>query len=184
MLFDICDLINNVVSESRDTLNTISKLLFVTVISFDVFGTADANVHSSSSLVAAVLFCAMFELGGGEPTPSKSTPPTGLGEGWGFIDCWNWKGDPCLGVVDARVAKGSGVDLLGRPAGVDENAEVGRGDFCGGRPELIPPKRSLMDCVAVTGCGCDCWTGMPDKPSTASPSETDYVVSKVRGGLT
>ena len=86
-MFDICDLINNVVSESRDTLNTISKLLFVTVISFDVFGTADAKVHSSSSLTAVVLLCAMFELGGGEPTPSKSTAPTGFGEGWGFMDC-------------------------------------------------------------------------------------------------
>lgn len=90
VLLEMREWMRMVVSDSRFIVNIIFTLVFVTVISFDVSGTADVKVHSSSSLAGAgagVLLCAT--LGGVDvpPTPKRSTLPDAVREFDGFIDC-------------------------------------------------------------------------------------------------
>lgn len=102
-------------SESRETLNTVLMLVFVTVISFVVSGTAEAKVHSSSSFAAAaVLLCAKLDegVGAGAAPPRRSTvpdPPVDCG----LIDCWKFIGEAVRGAGELSAANGSGVDLAG-----------------------------------------------------------------------
>jgi hypothetical protein len=107
VLFDMRDWIKSAVSVSRDTLKSTLMLELVTVISLLVSGTEEANVHSSSSLVAVAvaLLCARFDVGVEMAPPRRSIAPDAVDGG--FMDCWYWKGEPCRG-VEANAAKGSG----------------------------------------------------------------------------
>ena len=55
VLLEMRDLIRMTSSDSRDTLKVTFTLVLLTEMSLDWSGTAEANVHSSSSLEAAVL---------------------------------------------------------------------------------------------------------------------------------
>lgn len=123
VLFEMRDLIRRVVSFSRETLKRTLILELVTVISLDVSGTEDANVHSSSSFAALVLLCARLDDGVDMAPPRRSTvfeAGAGAGAGAGALtDCWYWNGEPCRG-VEARPAKGSGE----RGGGADDCKKV------------------------------------------------------------
>jgi hypothetical protein len=86
VLLDIRELINRVVSVSRETLNNTLMVVLVTVISLLVSGTEEAKVHSSSSFAALVLLCAKLDVGAAMAPPSKSTVAD-ADEGC-LIDCW------------------------------------------------------------------------------------------------
>jgi hypothetical protein len=146
VLFDMRDWISNTVSDSLEILKTTVTLLFTTVISFEVSGTAEVNVHSSSSFAVLVEFCTRFDGGGGDPTPSRSTVPVDCG----LTDCWNWNGEAWRDVGDVSAAKGSGVERAAwRGRG---KFEVG-GFIWEGRPGLLmPPKRSTLDWGAGGCC--------------------------------
>jgi hypothetical protein len=107
VLFDIWFCIKSTVSDSLETLKSTLTIVLFTVISFEESGTAEANVHSSSSLAAAVVLCAKFDVGAGIAPPRRSTVPDATGGG--FTDCWKFIGDPCRGDGEFRAAKGSGV---------------------------------------------------------------------------
>jgi hypothetical protein len=118
------------VSDSRETLNAILMLVLLTVSSLVVSGTAEANVHSSSSRVALVLLWARFDLGAGvgavaDVSPRRSTTPDPVVGG--LIDCWKFIGDACRGAGEVRAANGSGVDRDACGCGCANVAE-GRGD--------------------------------------------------------
>jgi hypothetical protein len=89
VLLEILDRMRSTVSDSRDMVNTICTLVLVTVISFEVSGTADVNVHSSSSFAAEadVLLCTRFDDGAGLPTPRRSIPAEVLPVFCGLMDC-------------------------------------------------------------------------------------------------
>jgi hypothetical protein len=125
VLFDIRELISSTESESLLTVKITLTLLFTTVISFELSGTADAKVHSSSSFVAVEVLCARLDEGAGEPTPSRSAEPACCG----FTDCWNWKGEACLGAGELRAAKGSGVERAACARGAWEMAGGGGEDI-------------------------------------------------------
>lgn len=72
-------------SDSRETLNTTLMRVLLTMISLKVSGTAEANVHSSSSLAAEVELWARFEVGAGMAPPRRSTEPDA--GGWDLMDC-------------------------------------------------------------------------------------------------
>lgn len=99
--------IRRTVSDSLETLKTTLMTVLFTVISVDILGTADANVHSSSSLAAAVLLCAKLEVGAGIAPPRRSTDANAADGG--LTDCWKFIGEPWRGVGEFRAAKGSGV---------------------------------------------------------------------------
>lgn len=95
-------------SLSRDALKRMWIVSLATVISVLVSGTEDANVHSSSSAVAAVLPCwAMVAVGAAAMAP-PSRSRVADGDCAGLTDCWYWNGDACRGAA-AKEAKGSGV---------------------------------------------------------------------------
>jgi hypothetical protein len=117
-------------------------LVLFTVISFVVSGTADANVHSSSSLADTMLLCARLEDGTGDEPPRRSIDPEPVD--CGLIDCWKCIGEACRGAGELRAANGSGV----RAGWVEGCVKVdGAGvEACDADPELgAVPNRSVID---------------------------------------
>lgn len=158
---DTRELMSRVVSFSRETLKSTLIVELTTVISFELSGTEDAKVHSSSSFAALVLLWARLELGPEMSPPRRSmVPAAGAG---GLTDCWYWNGEPWRG-VDVREAKGSGVREAG--AGAGENVADGGGEenCCGDDAERDPDaNRSVIAWFEAFWC----WgTGTPERPRT------------------
>lgn len=77
-----------VVSVSLETLKTTLMVELTTTISLLESGTAEANVHSSSSSFAeAVAVCERPEVGAASPPPNRSIVPDADADAGGFTDC-------------------------------------------------------------------------------------------------